>query len=303
MLRAFIIATMYQVIGQIVQLHRIWGLALMSGEQEPGGAAVRLTIDQLSLRVGMSARNIRAYQARRLLTPPVRSGRTAYYGEGHVHRLEAIHELQRQGYNLVAIATILGVHEQAPRHDEMTALLERLLAQQPLLMHALCRHGIVSRSDDGGVRMVRPRVLRAALALSQAGIQPGPSLHLLSEALDHVMLMAEELVRAVSAQALSAAPRTGTRPPRAPGSQSSPGDPADDTAPHSATPLPPAPLSVTPLSAMPLSAGLTERLVTLLTEAFRVAVENNGHAWLPGLAAPRSGATPRPRATQVMDFG
>ena len=44
----------------------------------------------------MSARNIRAYQARRLLAPPVRAGRNAYYGEAHVHRLQEIQALQRE---------------------------------------------------------------------------------------------------------------------------------------------------------------------------------------------------------------
>src|SRR5947208_1701520 len=44
------------------------------------------TVDELAARVGMSARNIRAYQARELLPPPRRVGRSGYYSEAHVRR-------------------------------------------------------------------------------------------------------------------------------------------------------------------------------------------------------------------------
>src|SRR5690242_16776946 len=63
----------------------------------------RYTVEELAAKVGMSPRNIRAHQTRSLLGPPVRRGRTAYYDDSHVRRLEAIKSLQRQGYNLVAI--------------------------------------------------------------------------------------------------------------------------------------------------------------------------------------------------------
>jgi len=227
----------------------------------PAARDSRLTVGELGRRVGMSARNIRAYQARRLLPPPVRSGRTVYYHDGHVRRLEAIQELQRQGYNLVAIATILGVRDRAP--DELAGQLDPLLAQQPLLIHALSRHGVVVRGDDGRVRAMRPRVLQAALALRQAGLQPTPSLQLLSETLDRVMLMADELIHSVGAHLLTAMPISGGA--------------LDD-------------------------AALTEKLAAMLTEAFRVAVENSGQAWVPDQATPHASdgeVTPRADA----DFG
>jgi DNA-binding transcriptional MerR regulator len=256
----------------------IQGGANMSGRGEREGAARAvsgaLTVDQLARRVGMSARNIRAYQARRLLAPPARSGRNAYYDEGHVRRLEEIQTLQRQGYNLAAIAAILGVRERPADSEELAATLDRLLAQQPLLIHTLSRHGVVARGDDGRIRTVRPVALRAALDLSQAGIQPSPSLQLLSEALDRVVLVADDLVRTVVARALIAAPRSA--------------DLADGPGP------PPAP-----------PAALTEGLVSLLTEAFRVVVENRGQAWLPELAAagPRADGELTPRAAGSVDFG
>lgn len=226
-----------------------------------------LTVDQLGRKVGMSARNIRAYQARRLLAPPTRIGRNAYYGEKHVHRLGEIQVLQRQGYNLAAIASILGVRECAADSDQLTAQVEQSLAMHPLLVHAFSRHGLVSRGTDGRIRMMRPLALRAALDLGQVGIQPNPSLQLLSETLDRLMPMADELIRSVGHRALLGIPD------RARG---------DD---------------------LGTVAALAERLAVLLTEAFRVAIENQGQFWDLELAVtrPRESSSPRTGDTWILD--
>src|SRR4051795_6875539 len=70
-----------------------------------------LTIDELAQRVGMTARNVRAYQSRGLIPPPRLKGRTGYYDEEHVARLELIRDLQAEGFNLESIKRIL---ERAP---------------------------------------------------------------------------------------------------------------------------------------------------------------------------------------------
>jgi DNA-binding transcriptional MerR regulator len=69
--------------------------------------AVRLRIDELAQRAGTTSRNVRSYQARGLLPPPHLEGRTGYYDEGHLHRLELIGELQARGFSLAAIAQTL----------------------------------------------------------------------------------------------------------------------------------------------------------------------------------------------------
>jgi DNA-binding transcriptional MerR regulator len=66
-----------------------------------------LTIDELARRVGMTARNVRAYQSRGLIPPPTLRGRTGYYGPQHVARLELIRELQAEGFNLESIRRLL----------------------------------------------------------------------------------------------------------------------------------------------------------------------------------------------------
>src|SRR5688572_32947962 len=64
---------------------------------------MKLRIDELAHRAGTTSRNVRAYQARGLLPPPELSGRTGYYSEEHLRRLELIAELQERGFSLEAI--------------------------------------------------------------------------------------------------------------------------------------------------------------------------------------------------------
>src|SRR5215475_5343762 len=76
-------------------------------ESESGAAAGEMTIRQLAERTGMTVRNIRAHQTRGLLPPPVVRGRTGYYDEEHVARIELTREMQADGLNLEAIRRVL----------------------------------------------------------------------------------------------------------------------------------------------------------------------------------------------------
>lgn len=62
-----------------------------------------LTLDQLTVRVGMSVRNVRFYTTKGLVPPPIRRGRSGYYTADHVARLELVRELQSHGFTLAAI--------------------------------------------------------------------------------------------------------------------------------------------------------------------------------------------------------
>ena len=66
-----------------------------------------MTIGELAERTGMTVRNIRAHQTRGLLPPPVVRGRTGYYNEEHVARIELTREMQADGLNLEAIRRVL----------------------------------------------------------------------------------------------------------------------------------------------------------------------------------------------------
>ncbi len=66
-------------------------------------AAEPMTLDDLTRRTGVSVRNIRFYTTKGLVPPPIRRGRSGYYGSDHVARLELVRELQAHGFTLSAI--------------------------------------------------------------------------------------------------------------------------------------------------------------------------------------------------------
>jgi DNA-binding transcriptional MerR regulator len=66
-----------------------------------------MTITQLAEQVGMTPRNIRAYQSRGLLFPPHIEGRVAYYSGVHSARLQLISSLHREGFTLAAIKRLV----------------------------------------------------------------------------------------------------------------------------------------------------------------------------------------------------
>ncbi|MEO6857640.1 MAG: MerR family transcriptional regulator [Solirubrobacteraceae bacterium] len=87
-----------------------------------------LTIEQLAAESGMTVRNIRAHQARGLLTPPEVRLRVGYYTPEHVERLRLIRELQDQGFNLAGIQRLLD-EDQGPA--ERLNRFRRVLIEPP----------------------------------------------------------------------------------------------------------------------------------------------------------------------------
>jgi DNA-binding transcriptional MerR regulator len=69
--------------------------------------AETMTIAELASSVGMTSRNIRAYQSRGLVHPPKIKGRVAYYNPAHAARLLLIASLQREGFTLAAIKRLI----------------------------------------------------------------------------------------------------------------------------------------------------------------------------------------------------
>ena len=64
-------------------------------------------IDELARAVGVTVRNIRAYQDRGLLAPPRIAGRVGLYDEDHLDRLRIISSFLDRGYNTAQIAELL----------------------------------------------------------------------------------------------------------------------------------------------------------------------------------------------------
>ena len=67
----------------------------------------RLRVEDLAAAADVSVDTIRFYQKRRLLPPPEREGRVAWYDATHVERLHRIRELRGKGLTLALIARVL----------------------------------------------------------------------------------------------------------------------------------------------------------------------------------------------------
>lgn len=104
--------------------------------------AADMTITELADQVGMTPRNIRAYQSRGLLYPPRIHGRVAYYNGVHQARLELISSLQREGFSLSSIKRMLespGAYSAivANRRDRRREEPESLPTSVPITEHRL----------------------------------------------------------------------------------------------------------------------------------------------------------------------
>ena len=151
----------------------------------------KMTIGELARRTGMTIRNIRAHQTRGLLPPPEVHGRTGYYNEGHVARIELTREMQAEGLNLEAIRRVLESSEGSSREmvdfarairapfedetpeiydaDELAALwgAESFDPEQLARVEAM---GIVRQLPDRKIEVISPRLQDAGAALVELGV-------------------------------------------------------------------------------------------------------------------------------------
>lgn len=95
----------------------------------------------LAREAGITQRTLRFYRERKLLPPPRREGRIAWYDEHHLARLRTISTLLTRGHTLGGIADLLEAFEQG-RTSSSTA---QLLGMDSLLTSAI--------SDETPVRL------------------------------------------------------------------------------------------------------------------------------------------------------
>jgi len=154
----------------------------------------KMTIGELARRTGMTIRNIRAHQTRGLLPPPEVHGRTGYYNQDHVARVELTREMQAEGLNLEAIRRVLESSEgssreivdfaravRAPFEDETPEIFdEKELADawgverfDPKLLRRTEKLGILRQLPDGKVEVISPRLQQAGTALVELGVSAG----------------------------------------------------------------------------------------------------------------------------------
>ncbi|MEU8460463.1 MerR family transcriptional regulator [Streptomyces sp. NPDC029003] len=71
---------------------------------------------------GVRVRNLRYYQERGLLPPPLREGRIAWYSDDHLTRLRLISDLLGRGYTVNGIAELLAAWEQGGGLSQLLGL-------------------------------------------------------------------------------------------------------------------------------------------------------------------------------------
>ena len=185
-----------------------------------------MRVEELANRAGVSVDTVRFYQKQRLLPPPVREGRVAWYTPEHLGRMDRVKELRRRGFTLAVIRRFLdgeldradeplvaAVSEAvAAGDDEEFVTAEELATRSgvPLpLIDSLAREGLlVPRLHEGEPRYTADdlAVVAAGLRLLQAGL---PLAGLLDLARSH-----HTAVRAVAAQAVELFDSSVRRPLR-----------------------------------------------------------------------------------------
>jgi len=171
------------------------------GEANGGNGGASMTIDELARRTGMTVRNIRAHQSRGLVPPPEVRGRTGYYGDDHVSRIELIQELQADGFNLESIRKLLegagGSSSEvlnfsrtlrAPFEDEQPEIIdEQELVERwggPLDERLMARSeklGLLRDLGDGRYEILSPRLQRAGVELAALGVPAEVALEVASQ--------------------------------------------------------------------------------------------------------------------------
>jgi DNA-binding transcriptional MerR regulator len=155
-----------------------------------------LRVEELASRADVSVDTIRFYQKRRLLPPPERRGRIAWYGPEHVERLSWIKDLQRRGFSLAVIrrivtgeldradeplaAAVVGAVEDESGAEEFLTL-DELAARSGVpqaLIESIVREGLlVPRRHEGDARFTTADVdiVATGLRLLETGL-PMPEL-------------------------------------------------------------------------------------------------------------------------------
>jgi DNA-binding transcriptional MerR regulator len=175
----------------------------------------QMTIDELAQRTRLTVRNIRAYQSRGLVQPPEIRGRTGYYGDDHVARIELIRELQSEGFNLEAIRRLIegaggeteevlrftqAVREPFEQETSREVGLEELSEMwgdraDPRILERALELGLLRELGGGRYEERSPRLGRAGLELARLGIDPETGLDVIAAARRHAEGVADEYVQ------------------------------------------------------------------------------------------------------------
>jgi DNA-binding transcriptional MerR regulator len=200
-------------------------------EQPAGRAAREYRVEELAAAAGITTRTLRFYRERKLLPPPRKEGRIAWYGETHLARLRMIAELLERGHTLGGIAELIGAGESGRDVAELIGLADAITSpwsdETPVAMGwnevaaafgdqltdantaESIAQGYVTVGQDGITHISR-RLLEATVALIQEGIPLAAVLDASRKTQEYADAVAEVFVGLIRDQLLGAL--TGDQP-------------------------------------------------------------------------------------------
>ena len=125
------------------------------------------SIDDLAQLVGLPSSTIRLYQNRGLIPPPRRQGRAAFYGPGHVARIELIGRFQERGFSLAAIGELVAGWESGRGLDDVLGLEQTIPAWHPTAEIRMSPAELAERFP--GVE-ITPEIMQRVIDLGFVGI-------------------------------------------------------------------------------------------------------------------------------------
>ncbi len=198
------------------------GVADKEIERE-ASAARRFRVGELAEAAGITVRTLRFYRERRLLQPPRKEGRIAWYGEEHLARLRVIAELLERGHALGGIAELIGAGESGRDVAELIGLQDAITApwsdETPVHLDwaelkasfgdqlteentaESIAQGYITVEDDGITHISR-RLMDATIALVDEGVPLAAVLAASRTAQEHADAIAESFITLIADQLL-----------------------------------------------------------------------------------------------------
>ncbi|MFE7558685.1 MerR family transcriptional regulator [Kitasatospora sp. NPDC057500] len=191
-------------------------------------------VEELAKAADITTRTLRFYRERKLLQPPRREGRIAWYGEAHLARLRMIAELLERGHTLGGIAELIGAGEsgrdvaeliglgaaivapwsdETPVHldwEELKASLGDQLTKENTAESIA--QGFITVEEDG-ITHVSRRLMDATTALVEEGVPLSVVLEASRQTQEHVTAIAEIFTSLVRDHLLGVLAADGPLPP------------------------------------------------------------------------------------------
>jgi DNA-binding transcriptional MerR regulator len=157
----------------------------------PDGAAgePEYRIGELAREAGVTPRTVRYYQERKLLPPPRRVGRIAWYSRAHLVRLRVIGQLLERGHTLAGTGELISAWEQGYDLSELLGL-ERAMTtpwseETPVSVTASAIPATIAEQ-------LTPEVLAEAVALGYVKVEGDRVTHVSSRLLDITSILVRE---------------------------------------------------------------------------------------------------------------